>query len=101
MGVMKDFDIRIRNGGDDAAGAVNELMAELQRRLLELQDSMPRWIPVSERLPDDGRKVLAFDEHFPVVQSARRNGSTWDCEGMDFLKPSHWMPIPAPPQTAE
>ena len=84
MGAMKDLDRRIRSGGDDAIAAVSELL--------------PRWIPVGEILPEDGRKVLAFDEHFPIVQTARRHGLEWDCEGLDFLKPTHWMPLPEPPE---
>ena len=106
MGLMKDFDIRIHNGGDDAAGAVNELMAELQRRLLELQVSMPRWIPVMERLPQPGQQVLAaipprgWNEENPALIETldyEQNGFySWkDDEWTKGV--THWMPLPAPP----
>ena len=45
---MKDFDIRIRNGGDDAIAAVSELTAHLEgeierlRSLTRLQDGVIR-----------------------------------------------------------
>lgn len=32
MGRMKDFDIRIRNGGDDAIAAVSEYVSHLERK---------------------------------------------------------------------
>ena len=110
MGLMKDFDIRIRNGGDDAAGAVNELMAELQRRLLELQASMPRWIAVTERLPEDGVAVLGWDRDgfhtLHVYCGKGKSGDVWFgcnvaggwCEDARMIAaPDYWMPLPAPP----
>ena len=105
MGLMKDFDIRIRNGGDDAAGAVNELMAELQRRLLELQDSMPRWIPVVERLPGGREEVLGWQTWVPnegwgegvfVCHRGTKFGE-WYSEDGQLPNITHWMPLPAPP----
>jgi len=102
MGLMKDFDIRIRNGGDDAAGAVNELMAELQRRLLELQASMPRWIPVTERLPDDGVSVIGFasPDYTNLARYDAVEGRFW-CVTGGWFNPTHWMPLPAPPTDAK
>lgn len=101
MGIMKDFDIRIRNGGDDAAGAVNELMAELQRRLMELQASLPRWIPVTERLPEDGVLVFAYGKR--AGYGFRRGGWWIDTlyGGVLANGPTHWMPLPAPPTDAK
>ena len=78
--------------------AADARIEELEDELAEAQSKILRWIPVGEILPEDGRKVLAFDEHLPIVQTARRHGSYWDCEGLDFLKPTHWMPLPEPPE---
>ena len=102
MGLMKDFDIRIRNGGDDAAGAVNELMAELQRRLMELQDSMPRWIPVTERLPPGGVRVLIWCGPGTFVDFATLDWKYgWHYDDYGSPEPTHWMPLPAPPTDAK
>ena len=103
MGLMKDFDIRIRNGGDEAAGAVNELMAELQRRLLDLQASMPQWIPVTERLPEVHEHVIGWQHGWARTAEVWR-GSKGQWLGGDFEpadEVTHWMPLPAPPADAK
>jgi hypothetical protein len=48
MGHMKDLLITVYGGGDDAVEAAKKLTA------------VAEWIPVSERLPDVGCRVLAF-----------------------------------------
>jgi hypothetical protein len=86
---MKELDIRIRNGGDDAIAAVSELM--------------PRWIPVTERLPDEGVEVLWYSSHdrFARWATGKRDGGLVDWGG-DLESEiegwlTHWMPLPAPP----
>lgn len=91
MGHMKELDIRIRSGGDDAVAAACELL--------------PRWIPVSERLPDDETELLvAFEDRslgvaFAVFHHLDKNWKQkWtDGNGIELKQPTHWMPLPAPP----
>ena len=107
MSRMKDFDIRIRQGGDDAIAAVGELM--------------PRWIPVSERMPEEGERVLFYNgnckeayarkPHIGVCIDDGPTG-TKELRIVDLLlrqvtpnrdktwpdvEATHWMPLPEPP----
>ena len=58
-----------------------------------------QWISVKDRLPEDGQDVLVFDEGTISVKSLSSYTHKWhpyengfDCE------PSHWMPMPKPPE---
>jgi hypothetical protein len=57
-----------------------------------------RWIPVTERLPEDERDVLALlpDGTCLVAQNARCVG-WWDAE-FNSCWPTHWRELPAVPQ---
>jgi hypothetical protein len=67
--------------------------------LFEAQSKPEGWIPVSERLPDEGRAVLIVADGW--VKMGWRNGEWIDWDG-DECVVTHWMPLPAPPtQTDE
>jgi hypothetical protein len=91
MGHMKDLDIRIRSGGDDAVAAACELM--------------PRWIPVSERLPEEEQEVLVWNGGGQCLKPWQghvlceyRNGEWRESQESDLYPGiTHWMPLPAPP----
>ena len=63
----------------------------------------PKWIPVSERLPDDDSDVLAYlriGDEGRVYPANYAKGVWWDCI---FNTPAtktttHWMPTPEPPK---
>lgn len=65
--------------------------------------AVQRWIPVTERLPEDGQIVLTCKNGICEVQTyeARRNGwvsGRWFWS-MAFV--THWMPLPNPPKDGE
>ncbi len=83
----------------------------------ELEKSIPRWIPVTERLPDNQRPVLVCvppytdgeEEYIGYVGMAyftcSPNGGFWcGTDGniygaIGFIhKPFAWMPLPEPPK---
>ena len=102
MGRMKDFDIRIRNGGDDAIAAVAEYTSGCEAWLKSFaaltKQVIPQWIPVEERLPEKERVVLIC--HRGTVGMARLYSDGWYWDMDEWHKPftpSHWMPLPEPP----
>lgn len=70
---------------------------------------MSKWIPVSERLPENKVWVLIAGHEFGdpskprLFQVAMRNGTTFFNNGAECLEedecwnPTHWMPLPEPP----
>lgn len=68
------------------------------------------WIPVSERLPEDGKisliTYLRYDNGKPISDgmAVRSNGVWywWYEEGIDTeevaVEVTHWMPLPEPPK---
>jgi hypothetical protein len=64
-----------------------------------------RWIPVSERLPEEGQEVLAWNNGGQCekpwqgcVLCEHRNGEWREVEERDLYPGvTHWMPLPEPP----
>lgn len=93
---MKDFDRRIRQGGDDAIAALTEYVEMIE----------PKWIPVSERLPDERVDVLvsaAYDRDLPncsydAMHVCQRFEGDW-VEATEYNRiegVTHWMQLPPP-----
>ena len=69
--------------------------------------SKPRWIPVSERLPETGVDVLVkFPQNMAVAsidigEWVVNSGDGW-CTDINLAggekNPTHWMPLPEPPK---
>lgn len=73
----------------------------------ELEKSIPRWIPVTEKLPDNiDEEVLVCNEGYGkdgtgFATVAVYNGNGWlECwERKQYLACiTHWMPLPEPPK---
>ena len=63
---------------------------------------MSQWIKCSERMPDDGQEVIVMDVNRNRVQSgivyAYGLFVDFNEEYYEVHNPSHWMPLPEPPQ---
>lgn len=59
---------------------------------------MPEWISVKERLPEPGKRVLYCYRGFVGEGYVTRQGE-WERAGIwTRYYPSHWMPLPEPPE---
>jgi hypothetical protein len=117
-----------------AADVIEELTALLRRQEIELAELTrefvikPRWIPVTERLPEDGVAVnIVWRNHSPViyyqrikdkpqtatgvcyhgrwywwsavVQDYLAEYGEWEPDKMDeAIEVTHWQPLPEPPK---
>ena len=100
-----------------AADAIEELikreadmthnMAALSLKVLRAEEKLPRWIPVTEQLPQEWWPVLGLiqyhDEKEPPSQQVLwylGNGHWRETWRGDMIENgvTHWMPLPQPPK---
>lgn len=93
---------------DKARQEISDHIAELEAEIDQLtarwrqerQDD--KWIPVSERLPDNWKPVLTIDmsesTRVPVPAFYNPETSLWSTHLPNYdLWVTHWMPLPEPP----
>lgn len=92
-------ELRTNYADDYGKGFQAGLLAVIRQPTI---DPAPKWIPVTERLPEEGKKVLTLDKwghihdrslykHMHGVTVFRPDGLS---PGKDI---THWMPLPGPP----
>lgn len=61
---------------------------------------MSEWIPVTERMPDESTRVLAYLPSLRLIDvTLYHGGQFWIAEVSTDIEPvSHWMPLPEPPE---
>jgi hypothetical protein len=80
------------------------------------EDSKPRWIPVTEQLPEIGTYIIAgrmkydYENEYTHFVDVAYFGPRWNdadcswqtfndwCEGQQEFEITHWMPLPKPPK---
>ena len=67
-----------------------------------MEEQQTKWISVYDRLPEEGKVVLAFGTRSSTTgmfQGARKDRpELWHWKG-SIKHVSHWMPLPKPPNT--
>ena len=72
--------------------------------LKQLEDSVPKWISVKDRLPEDQRSVLTVNGHgeIRIMGLWSKRGDEWIWEHndrmMNYNDITHWMPLTEPPK---
>lgn len=71
---------------------------EVKENVLQLESQVPKWIPVTERLPEDYHDVLvSVGEMVDVGFHHHRYG--WECYSYKKRNDvTHWMPLPSAPE---
>ena len=95
----------------DAAEAIEELSKRLDEsipkgdaEIIIAELAKPRWIPVTERLPDVYKHVLVnipgMSPHPTVQEAFYEKSGMWYSNGFRYNtdENTHWMPLPEPPK---
>lgn len=81
-------------------------IAALQQEIEKLRAQLPRWIPVTERLPEDRSDVLVvayWHERWGVYMGwCAPERAAWSVHigigDRSDIAVTHWMPLPEPPE---
>lgn len=69
---------------------------------LENAQTVNRWIPCSERLPEKHVEVLAYSPYWGKIVVAMWGGEfwleQWTDDDLEQSEITHWMPLPEPPE---
>lgn len=99
------FECPYNNGFCDASLERDALayIRQLEQRLVEANETSPRWISVKKRLPENGQKVIAAfrNDGGWIVDQARYSNGEFDFASWAYVwddNITHWMPLPEPPK---
>lgn len=88
---------------DMAQSKLEDYIATLEAEVEALK-AEHRWIPVSERLPQIGVRVLFYNSFTKNIHKGWFSCDKWTSDigvfynGDKFKRITHWMPLPQPPE---
>ncbi len=98
---LDDGNTRCRNCGAKMPTKVwdtRPIEDALRARIAELE-AKQRWIPVSERLPEEYEDVLVIFTGFNLDGGLWMKMRVCSVEDWEYMgNPTHWMPLPEPPE---
>ena len=77
-----------------------DLVEQQAARIAELEAKVPRWIPVTEKIPPDQEEVLVLTRSKNGVRNVDKG--YWAIDHFIHrgrAEVTHWMPLPEPPET--
>ena len=82
------------------ADLYKDMTEESQRAARKVIDSYPKWIPLTERLPEYSGDYLVYSiggnwEQLSTIEIAFWNDKNFIVQS--FFAVTHWMPLPEPP----
>ena len=86
-----------------ANAAIAGMQREIERMVIDSANSKPKWIPVTERLPDAFKHVLVnipgMTPHPTVQEAFLGENGMWYSNGFRYSAEeiTHWMPLPSAP----
>lgn len=72
--------------------------------LFRLIHSVPRWIPVTERMPVEYTRVIGYMAWKAMTAIEYQHGRWYSIDHLEPLPDeavSHWMPLPQPPKEGD
>lgn len=95
-------------GKQDVITKQERVRANLQDEIWQLQQQVPRWISVEERLPEDCKHVLVFMrrnfivgwsiDYWHIDTDWLDDGNWSKHPAGGYYNITHWMPLPEPPK---
>lgn len=92
-----------KNTMHEAADATEVLNGRyfMKKKVAEwLAERAPKWVPVTERLPDEYVSVLCYcsrNDQYGCGEWRKEDNGTIYWAGLYGMMPTHWMPLPAAP----
>lgn len=84
---------------NEAGDCYKKLKRNAADAIEELQSQLPKWIPVTERLPEEEKVVLCHCRA-NIIETLAYYDGLWQGYNGSYMKSfaTHWMPLPEPPK---
>ncbi len=83
---------------------IGRLGDQVMKDIVQAFAGVPKWIPVSERLPEDRQRVIACfpplrpGDSTDVCAATFNKAQGWFAMEHGCYTATHWMPLPEPPE---